>query len=79
VLPNPPRVPLEEVAIEIQYARMAPEAKQMFEWAHVLHRQSYDVLADERLSQAEKDERWPSCWRTTSRGPTSNSARAPRA
>jgi alcohol dehydrogenase class IV len=56
VLPNPPRVPLEEVAIEIQYARMAPEAKQMFEWAHVLHRQSYDVLADERLSQAQKDE-----------------------
>lgn len=55
VLPNPPRVPLEEAAIEIRYARLAPEAKQMFEWAHVLHRQSYDVLADERLSPAEKD------------------------
>jgi hypothetical protein len=53
VLPNPPRVPLEEVAIEIQYSRLAPEAKLMFEWAHVLHRQAYDVLADERLSAAQ--------------------------
>jgi hypothetical protein len=55
VLPNPPRVPLEEVADRDPVRALAPEAKQMFEWAHVLHRQSYDVLADERLSQAEKD------------------------
>ncbi|HST58475.1 MAG TPA: hypothetical protein VLK84_07305, partial [Longimicrobium sp.] len=32
-----------------------PEAKLMFEWAHLLHRQIYDVLGDDRLSQAEKD------------------------
>ena len=51
----PPRVPLEEAAIEIGYVKLAPEAKLMFEWAHVLHRQLYDVLADERLSPAEKD------------------------
>ena len=31
VLVRPPRVPLEEAAIEIRYARLAPEAKQMFE------------------------------------------------
>ena len=55
VLVHPPRLPLEEGAIEIRYARLAPEAKAMFEWAHVLHRQMYDVLADERLSQARKD------------------------
>ena len=55
VLVSPPRVPLEEGAIEVRYARLAPEAKQMFEWAHILHRQIYDVLADERLSQAAKD------------------------
>ncbi|HYD52550.1 MAG TPA: hypothetical protein VEA99_07980 [Gemmatimonadaceae bacterium] len=55
VLVKPPRVPLEEGAIEIAYARLAPEAKLMFEWAHILHRQLYDVLADERLSQARKD------------------------
>jgi hypothetical protein len=55
VLPRPPRVPLEETAIEVRYARLVPEAKLMFEWAHLLHRQAYDVLADERLSDAEKD------------------------
>ena len=55
VLVKPPRVPLEEGAIEIAYVQLAPEAKQMFEWAHILHRQLYDVLADERLSQAQKD------------------------
>ena len=55
ILVHPPRVPLEEGAIEIRYAQLAPEAKVMFEWAHILHRQMYDVLSDERLSQAEKD------------------------
>ena len=55
VLVRPPRVPLEEAAIEIKYVQLAPEAKQMFEWAHILHRQLYDVLADERLDQAAKD------------------------
>ncbi len=55
VLVKPPRVPLEEGAIEIKYVQLAPEAKQMFEWAHILHRQLYDVLADERLTPSEKD------------------------
>jgi hypothetical protein len=55
VLVRPPRVPLEEAAIEIAYVQLAPEAKLMFEWAHILHRQLYDVLADESLSEAEKD------------------------
>ena len=55
VLVKPPRVPLEEGAIEIEYVKLAPEAKTMFEWAHILHRQIYDVLADERLSDPRKD------------------------
>jgi hypothetical protein len=55
VLVAAPRVPLEEAAIEVSYAKLAPEAKVMFEWAHILHRQIYDVLADERLDDAQKD------------------------
>ena len=55
ILVHPPRVPLEEGAIEIAYARLAPEAKAMFDWAHILHRQIYDVWADERLTSAQKD------------------------
>ena len=57
LLVNPPRVPLEEGAIEIAYAKIAPEAKMMFEWAHVLHRQAYDVWADESIPLPEKDAR----------------------
>jgi hypothetical protein len=57
LLVHPPRVPLEESAIEIAYAKIAPEAKAMFDWAHVLHRQVYDVWADERIPLAEKDAR----------------------
>jgi hypothetical protein len=55
VLVRPPRVPLQEAAIEVAYAKLVPEAKAMFDWAHVLHRQIYDVLADERLDVAAKD------------------------
>ncbi len=57
LLVRPPRLPLEEAAIEVEYAKLVPEAKQMFDWAHVLHRQVYDVLADDRLSAEQKDAR----------------------
>lgn len=57
LLVSPPRLPLKEMAIMPHYARLAPEAKQMFEWAHILHRQVYDVLADERLDSAAKDQK----------------------
>ena len=57
VLVKPPRVPLEESAIEIAYAKLVPEAKTMFDWAHILHRQVYDVWADERIEPDQKDAR----------------------
>ena len=57
LLVSPPRLPLREMAIMPHYMRLAPEAKQMFEWAHILHRQVYDVLADERLSAAQREAR----------------------
>ena len=55
LLVSPPNLPLEEAAIEINYAKLAPEAKMMFDWAHLLHRQIYDVLASENMTQADKD------------------------
>jgi len=51
LLVSPPNLPLEEAAIEVAYAKIAPEAKMMFDWAHLFHRQIYDVLSDETLSQ----------------------------
>jgi hypothetical protein len=32
-----------------------PEAKIMFDWAHILHRQAYDIWADERIPLEQKD------------------------
>src|SRR5687767_621989 len=55
LLVSAPDLPLEEAAIEIAYARLVPEAKMMFDWAHLLHRQIYDVWADERMPVAAKD------------------------
>jgi hypothetical protein len=55
LLVRPPRFAVAEEAVEPRYAKLAWRAKQMFDWAHVLHRQIYDAYADEGLSQAKKD------------------------
>lgn len=57
LLVSPPRVTLDESAIGPEFAKLAPEALEMFEWAHMLHRQIYDVLADERVKPEDKDAR----------------------
>jgi len=55
LLVRPPRFAVAEEVIEPTYAKLAWKAKLMFDWAHVLHRQIYDVYADERLAVATKD------------------------
>ncbi len=55
LLVHPPRLGVPEQAIEPAYARIAWGAKVMFDWAHVLHRQIYDVYADPSLPPATKD------------------------
>ncbi len=55
LLVHPPAVPLDEEAIGPDYARLIPEAHAMFEWAHMLHRQIYDIWADDRIPTAAKD------------------------
>jgi hypothetical protein len=55
LLRNPPNVPLDESAIGPNWVKLAPEVAQMFEWAHLFHRQVYDVWSDDRLSPAQKD------------------------
>ena len=42
------------------YAKAAWRAKQMFDWAHVLHRQIYDVYADDRSVGGQRRIRWSS-------------------
>ena len=55
LLVRPPRFAVAEEAVEPRYARLAWHAKQMFDWAHVLHRQIYDVYSDARIPPAQKD------------------------
>jgi hypothetical protein len=55
LLRNPPTVPLDESAIGPDWVKLAPEAAEMFEWAHQLHRQLYDIWSDDRLSPEVKD------------------------
>ena len=54
LLLRPPRFAVAEEAIMPSYARLAWKAKQMFDWAHVLHRQLYDIYADESLPDERK-------------------------
>lgn len=55
LLVRPPRFAVAEEAIEPAYAKLAWRAKMMFDWAHVLHRQIYDIYADPRLTREEQD------------------------
>ena len=55
LLIRPPRFAVAEEVIEPTYAKLAWRAKQMFDWAHVLHRQIYDIYADEGLDPAARD------------------------
>jgi hypothetical protein len=53
ILLNPPRLPMPEASFMPRYTRLVPRAKEMFEWAHILHRQTYDILADDRIEDKD--------------------------
>ncbi|HEX7338283.1 MAG TPA: hypothetical protein VF252_13845 [Gemmatimonadales bacterium] len=55
LLVRPPRFAVAEEVVMPSYAKLAWRAKMMFDWAHVLHRQIYDVYADQRLTPAQRD------------------------
>ncbi len=55
LLVKPPRFAVAEEVVSPAYSKLAWRAKQMFDWAHLLHRQIYDVYSDERIPAARKD------------------------
>jgi hypothetical protein len=55
LLLHPPSEPLDEEALAPAYVHLVPEAHEMFVWAHMLHRQIYDVWADDHIPIARKD------------------------
>lgn len=54
LLVRPPRFGVSEEAVAPQYAKLAWPAMAMFDRAHILHRQLYDVYADRSMSRAEQ-------------------------
>jgi hypothetical protein len=57
LLKNPPSVALDEEAIAPNWSRLAPEVLIMFDWAHMLHRQLYDIWSDDNIPPVAKDDR----------------------
>ena len=57
VLRHAPSVPLEERAVGPTYTTNYPEAVATFEWAHMLHRQVYDIIATYPLASEEREAR----------------------
>jgi hypothetical protein len=55
LLVHPPSVPLDEAAVGPHYVQLVPEVHAMFDWAHMLHRQLYDIWADPRIPEQLKD------------------------
>jgi len=56
LLVDPPKLPLDGAAIAPNFTRFAPDVHEMFEWSHMLHRQIYDILADDRIPPDRRDE-----------------------
>ena len=55
MLKNPPEFMPDEMAISATCAPKYEVLEQVFEWTHVLHNQTVDVLASEQLTAVEKD------------------------
>ena len=55
VLNNPPRFMPDEANISPTFGRKYGVLEQVFDWTHILHAQTVDVLASTQLTEAEKE------------------------
>ncbi len=55
VLKNPPRFMPDEANVSPTFGRKYGVLKQVFDWAHILHAQTVDVLASTKMTNAEKE------------------------
>jgi hypothetical protein len=55
VLKNPPRFMPDEANISPTFGRKYGVLEQVFDWTHILHAQTVDVLASTQLTDAEKE------------------------
>ncbi|MGL5035884.1 MAG: hypothetical protein ACRC6M_19020, partial [Microcystaceae cyanobacterium] len=55
VLKNQPRFMPDEASISPTFGRLYGVLEQIFDWTHIFHAQTFDVLASNELTDAEKD------------------------
>lgn len=63
VLKDPPRFMPDEAALSPKFGRKYGVLEQVFDWTHVLHNQTLDVLASKKLSEPEKDREIERLWK----------------
>lgn len=63
VLKNPPANPVDEKAISPNFVQRYGALEKVFDWAHLLHFQTIDVLAHDGWSDARKEAEIESLWR----------------
>lgn len=63
VLKNPPKLMPAERFISPKFGRTYAYLEKLFDWTHVLHAQTLDVLVSSKLTQAEKDREIEALWR----------------
>ncbi|PSF39568.1 hypothetical protein C7H19_01905 [Aphanothece hegewaldii CCALA 016] len=55
ILKNPPRFMPDEANISPTFGRKYGVLEQVFDWAHILHAQTVDVLVSSKMTEAEKE------------------------
>jgi len=63
VLEHPPRLMPDEASISPTFGRTYGVLEEVFDWTHILHAQTMDVLASTDLSDSEKDQEIEALWR----------------
>ena len=63
VLKNPPRFMPDEANIAPTFGRKYGVLEQVFDWTHILHAQTLDVLASADLSQTDKEKEIEELWK----------------
>lgn len=63
VLKNPPKFMPDEAALSPTFGRKYGVLEQVFDWTHVLHAQTVDVLASTQLTPGEKDREIERLWK----------------
>lgn len=63
VLKNPPKFMPDEASISPTFGRKYGVLEQVFDWTHILHNQTIDVLASTEMTQVEKDKEIEALWK----------------